>query len=156
MQGLPDSRRNKNGGSKNDPSMMLAFAPMDRIGKPVSAGGRKVKLRKSFKLPISMILAGLGIFIIGAPACRSTVEPDMFRLYPYLGTVVFVDIEGGFYGILGEQERRFDPINLPAEFRHDGLRVRFDYKPRPDLVSFRMWGEIIEIVRIARELDPGR
>lgn len=64
------------------------------------------------------------------------------------GTVVYIDLEGGFYGILSTQGDKYDPINLPIEFQHDGLPVYVVAKIRTDLGSIHMWGIIIEILEI--------
>jgi hypothetical protein len=66
------------------------------------------------------------------------------------GTVIFLPIEGGFYGIKGDDGRNYDPVNLPDEFRKDGLRVRYDVRELRDRASVHMWGTIAEIVRIEK------
>lgn len=66
------------------------------------------------------------------------------------GTVVFLSFEGGFYGIKGDDGKNYDPLTLSAEFRKDGLRVRFEAKELTDQASFHMWGKIIEIKRIEK------
>jgi len=67
------------------------------------------------------------------------------------GTIRYIPLEGGFYGIVGDDGKNYDPVNLKEEFRKDGLRVRFEAKVRKDLVSFHMWGRLVEIIRIERE-----
>jgi hypothetical protein len=64
------------------------------------------------------------------------------------GTIVFLSFEGGFYGIKGDDGKSYDPINLPAEFRKEGMRVRFEAKELKNQASFHMWGIIVEIVHI--------
>jgi len=66
------------------------------------------------------------------------------------GIIKFNSIEGGFYGIVGDNGENYDPINLGKEFQVDGLRVRFEAKKRDDLTSFHMWGTLIEIINIER------
>ena len=72
------------------------------------------------------------------------------------GTIVYNDFEGGFYGIVsdflipGYPINHLDPINLPQEFKEDGLRVWFKVRLRPDLYSFHMWGIMVEILEINR------
>jgi hypothetical protein len=70
------------------------------------------------------------------------------------GTIVYVEIEGGFYGIIFDTEfeklKRLDPINLPSEFMEDGLPVRFKAKILRNYVSVHMWGVIVEIIEIER------
>ena len=64
------------------------------------------------------------------------------------GTVTYIDLEGGFYGIIGDNQENYDPINLPDEFQQDGLKVTFTAKFRDDLADYHMWGRIIEILQI--------
>jgi len=66
------------------------------------------------------------------------------------GTIVYVDLEGGFYALDADNGRRYEPTNLPADFRHHGLRVRFRGRVRTDMVSIRMVGPILEILEIQR------
>ncbi|MFX1327632.1 MAG: hypothetical protein ACFE91_05740 [Promethearchaeota archaeon] len=66
------------------------------------------------------------------------------------GEIVFLSFEGGFYGIISNDGKHYDPINLPDEFKIDGLRISFTAKIRPDLVSLHMWGTIVELLSIKR------
>ncbi|MBI2847772.1 MAG: hypothetical protein HYX83_01205 [Chloroflexi bacterium] len=66
------------------------------------------------------------------------------------GTLTFVDLEGGFHGILGDDGKKYDPINLSQEFHQDGLRVRFEGRLRTDLVSTHQWGTLIQITMIEK------
>lgn len=61
------------------------------------------------------------------------------------GTVIFLDFEGGFYGIFSDSGERYDPVNLSEEFRVDGLRVRFEVKILQDIGSIHMWGKVVSI-----------
>lgn len=70
---------------------------------------------------------------------------DEFQI---LGTVTFKDLEGGFYAIESFDGKKYDPINLPESFRKDGLKVKVTARPQRDVMSFRMYGEIIEIISI--------
>lgn len=65
------------------------------------------------------------------------------------GTIRFVPLEGGFYGIIADDGTRYDPIHLPEALKKDGQRVRFEGKVRHDLASIHMWGILIEITRIS-------
>jgi len=63
------------------------------------------------------------------------------------GIIKFVDLEGGFYGIVAEN-KKYLPVNLSKEFETDGLKVKFKAKIRKDLVSIHMWGTLIELIYI--------
>jgi hypothetical protein len=66
------------------------------------------------------------------------------------GTVKRIELEGGFYGIVSDDNKNYDPINLSQSFQTDGSRVRFKAKIREDLASTHMWGTMIEITEIER------
>lgn len=61
------------------------------------------------------------------------------------GVVTFIDLEGGFFAILGDDGGRYDPIDLPVRLAQEGLRVRVEAHIRRDLASAHMWGELIDI-----------
>jgi len=89
-----------------------------------------------------LILFGLLSLLLSACPKEKTMLP---------GTVRYISVEGGFYGIVGDDGKRYDPVNLSASFRENNLRVRFRGKILKDRVSFHMWGELFEIERIVRE-----
>ncbi len=65
------------------------------------------------------------------------------------GTVVQIELEGGFFGIIDDHNRHWDPTNLPEEFRADSLRVRFEGIVT-DRGTVHMWGRTIELTAIRR------
>jgi len=66
------------------------------------------------------------------------------------GTVRYIKVEGGFYGLVGDNGEHYDPVNLPKEYAKDGLRVKFQVKAMEGMVGIHMWGKIVEIVKIER------
>ncbi|MBN1633529.1 MAG: hypothetical protein JW917_05120 [Ignavibacteria bacterium] len=64
------------------------------------------------------------------------------------GTVKYLSFEGGFYGIAGDDGKNYEPRNLIEEFQEDGLKVKVTGKIRTDVMSYRQWGEILEITDI--------
>jgi inhibitor of cysteine peptidase len=69
------------------------------------------------------------------------------------GTVTRVDLEGGFYGILGDDGKKYEPLNLDPKYQRDGLRVAFESTLARDAVGTRMWGTPVNLVDI--EEIPG-
>ncbi|MFH1013452.1 MAG: META domain-containing protein [Thermoplasmatota archaeon] len=64
------------------------------------------------------------------------------------GTIRYIDLEGGFYGIIGDDEEHYDPVNLPEAYNQDDLRVEFTGRLAPTHYSTHMWGKIIYIMEI--------
>lgn len=65
------------------------------------------------------------------------------------GTVVWVPIEGGFWGIEATNGHEYEPVNLPEPFQVNGLKIVFTGKLL-NWGSMHMWGETIEIGEIAK------
>ena len=65
------------------------------------------------------------------------------------GTIRYVDLEGGCWGLLTDEDL-FEPINLASEFRVDGLLVVFEAERREDMASPCMMGPIVELSKIRR------
>lgn len=61
--------------------------------------------------------------------------------------VRWIPLEGGFYGLLTQDGRRFLPINLPDEFRKDGLRVTVKGRIK-EVATIYMWGKPFEVHKI--------
>lgn len=93
-------------------------------------------------------LAAIGVVVLGAGlgACTAITGTDDDVLA--VGTVEFVEIEGGCWTIRTD-DRRFQPTNLAPAFREDGLRVAFRGEVRDDLAGFCP-GEFIELRSIER------
>jgi hypothetical protein len=66
------------------------------------------------------------------------------------GTVKHQGLEGGFWGIVGDDGQNYDPVNLAPEFQKEGLRVSFEAVPAQNQMSIHMWGTIVELKTIAR------
>lgn len=67
----------------------------------------------------------------------------------FRGTVKYINLEGGFWGILAEDGKKYDPVNLADEYKKDGLTVQVAAKVR-NSYSIHMWGTIIEITAISK------
>jgi hypothetical protein len=66
------------------------------------------------------------------------------------GEIQYIDLEGGFYGIVSQDTKNYDPVNLPSDFREDGLKVRFELEILEGRVSAHMWGSIVKILKIEK------
>ncbi|MEW6702152.1 MAG: hypothetical protein AB1298_05485 [Bacteroidota bacterium] len=82
------------------------------------------------------------IFALVMTACFGVEANDSDFKYAK-GTVKYIPIEGGFYGIVTDDNKNFDPMNLPKEFQKDGVRIYFKYVEKKNIVSAHMWGTII-------------
>jgi hypothetical protein len=100
---------------------------------------------------IVVFLALLGVACSGsvpgdtsADSAPSSKEPPV----TVQGTVTYVELEGGFYGIRGQDGHDYFPLELDDRFRKDGLRVRFEAR-KESAVTIQQWGTPVRIVSIS-------
>ncbi|MFH0914254.1 MAG: hypothetical protein V1849_03075 [Chloroflexota bacterium] len=94
-----------------------------------------------------LYLVAVLVVVVGLVGCgKGGGSEDMVS---GTGTVKFISLEGGFYGIVGDDGQNYDPLNLAKEFQQDGLRVRFEGRKK-DVATIRMWGTPVEITRIEK------
>lgn len=65
-----------------------------------------------------------------------------------VGTVRYIDLEGGFYGIETDQGDKYLPQNLADEYQQDGMRVRFRAQIQEDVMTTQMWGQPVQVLNI--------
>jgi hypothetical protein len=95
-------------------------------------------------LTTAVLIAACGL----SRASDEKKEPERVKT---TGTVTWVELEGGFWGIKADNGKSYDPLgSLPKDFRKNGLKVRFEALVQKDAISFHMWGTIIKIEKIEK------
>jgi hypothetical protein len=69
------------------------------------------------------------------------------------GKVKFIPLEGGFYGIVDEGGKHYQPVNLKQGFKVNGLPIYFKAKILPQPIGIYMWGVPIELYEIEKLID---
>jgi hypothetical protein len=85
----------------------------------------------------------------GLSRLREPVSPQDEKYIS--GTVKYVGLEGGFWGIVADDGQKYDPVNLPKDYQKDGMKVKFRAQEIEDVASIHMWGKIIRILEIAEQ-----
>lgn len=104
-----------------------------------------IRDRTLFFAESALVLALWTLCTLSPAACSQT----SCRVEGF-GTMRYLGMEGGFYGIDADSGDRYRPVNLPKEFAKDGLRIRFCAEPLEGVMSIHMWGIPVEIV----EMEP--
>ena len=81
-----------------------------------------------------------------SPTDTVVVSGDVVR---GTGSVRFLNLEGGFFAIRGDDDVTYDPTNLPSGFQRDNLRVRFEARIRRDSMGIHQVGPIVDVTSIA-------
>jgi inhibitor of cysteine peptidase len=98
------------------------YIPPQNAGQILGAGGTR-----SFTL-------------VAETRSEGNITAEYRRAWVPAGTVTRVDLEGGFYGILGDDGKKYEPLNLDPRYQKDGLRIAFLATVAKDVASTRMWG----------------
>lgn len=73
-----------------------------------------------------------------------TVTPEISGT----GTVTYIDLEGGFYGIVADDGTHYLPLDLDEAYQQDGLKVQFTLSPAEDMMTIQQWGTPVYVVSI--------
>lgn len=111
----------------------------------------QVTLGEPMRLVRLNLLCAAGVMLsvcLGAGAAEPKKEKATIAA---TGTVVHVNLEGGFWGIQGDDGKKYDPgSSLPAEYRKEGLRVKFEAEEVKGVFTIRMWGTVVRILKIEK------
>ncbi|MCW8090676.1 hypothetical protein [Alteromonas sp. ASW11-130] len=61
------------------------------------------------------------------------------------GTIVYKNLEGGFYAFNSDSGEKFTFQRLPKEFHKHGLKIKVWGKPRKDVMTFTQYGTVFEV-----------
>ena len=64
------------------------------------------------------------------------------------GTVRYMNLEGGFWGIIADNGQQILPQSLPQEFKQDGLRLSFKSSEITDMMTIQQWGTPFKLTDI--------
>ena len=69
-----------------------------------------------------------------------------------VGSVHHLDIEGGVYVIRAADGTQFRPIELPEDYRVDGLAIEARIRRRDDVMTTDMAGQAVELLEIKKRV----
>jgi len=97
---------------------------------------------------LSEILFLLLLFTVFSPTVLAAPPTSLANTFHLTGQVYYTNIEGGFYGIVGDDGIKYQPTNLPRKLKKEGLSVKFDGKMKSSIVSVFQWGTIVELSNV--------
>ena len=83
---------------------------------------RNTKINKTLGLSLLILVLGVGIPLVVIGQINHSENLDKNLIYA-TGEIVYLNFEGGFFGIISDDGKHYDPINLPSEFEVIGLRI---------------------------------
>lgn len=99
-----------------------------------------------------VLFCWLGLHACTGSGAMKTTQPSADEpadTFTIIGTVVYLNLEGGVYVIRGDDGRTYNPSNLSEKYQEDGLSVTTVARIQTDAMGIHMVGPIIEIVDIS-------
>lgn len=97
-------------------------------------------------LAVLFCLMAAAVCVCGCTSDGGADNPDAVS---GTGTIVYQNLEGGFYGIVGDDGANYLPLNLPDEFAQDNLSVTFTGIVQRDVATIQQWGTPFELIEIS-------
>lgn len=63
-----------------------------------------------------------------------------------IGEAKYVEVEGGFYGIVADSGASFYAVNMPQQYKWDGAKVSCTVELIKDAATMAMWGVPVRIL----------
>jgi hypothetical protein len=106
---------------------------------------QKVTLRNAFSfVSLVFLLTGACIANFGTSGAQDEIS--------FVGEVRWISVEGGFFGLVAEDGKKYFPLNLPQEFKKERLKIKVKGNIRKGIATVQMWGAPFEI----REIEVHR
>lgn len=93
-----------------------------------------------YSIPAGVLLLTLSLVSISG-CIASETHSDL----NITGKIQYNDLEGGFFGLVTQSGEHYLPIDLPDEYKKDGLTVRVSGQVDPDVMTIQMWGQPLRI-----------
>ena len=97
----------------------------------------------------SLILTATVFALAGACASEAPTDPLKSNTHAVVNaSIEFLNLEGGCWTIAPSEHVHYLPLNLPDQFRRDGLKVQVELLRRDDYGSVCMVGPVVQILSI--------
>jgi hypothetical protein len=104
------------------------------------------------KIAFSLMFSLLCFSCVGKNALIMTPNkakaPEQERMTWQTATVIFVKLEGGFYGLLAQDGSKLLPINLAPQYQIPNTTLNIQGKKVEGMMPIQQWGVPFEIINI--------
>lgn len=73
---------------------------------------------------------------------------------PYRGRIEFIELEGGFYGIITTQGEKLLPLNLKPSYMQHGMKIEFSGHRNNDVMTIMQWGQAFTLAEVRLIKEP--
>ncbi|QXO94437.1 cache domain-containing protein [Methanospirillum purgamenti] len=101
----------------------------------------------------SAVSVGVIVLTLSLICASGCIAQETTPEISFTGEIVYMDLEGGFYGIISSEGTNYLPLDLSDEFRKDGLKVDVSGTIDQDVMTIQMWGQPFRINSISVRSD---
>jgi hypothetical protein len=88
------------------------------------------------------------LFITGCLATGVQTQLTPSSTPNFCGKIVYVPLEGGFYGLESNKGNKYLPVNLPENLKQHGLSIQAKLVKVKGMMGLHIWGEYVRILNI--------
>jgi len=66
----------------------------------------------------------------------------------FCGKIIYIPLEGGFYGLESNKGNKYLPVNLPDDLKRHGLSIQARLVKVEGMMGLHMWGEYVRVLDI--------
>ncbi|OJF67719.1 hypothetical protein BK026_02390 [Alteromonas sp. V450] len=82
------------------------------------------------------------------PTSQAELEDKAQQSTTLKGTIIFKELEGGFYAFISEQGERFTLYNLGDEYKKNGLIAEIKGIKDPNAMTFTQFGTVLHVTEV--------
>ena len=90
--------------------------------------------------------------LVATPALKAKLGEETSKVNKHLvskvGTIIYQDLEGGFYSFIANDGSKYTPMNLASEHKKDGLKVSIEGSIVTGMMTTTQFGELLKIESI--------
>lgn len=79
---------------------------------------------------------------------KSQPPQDKMKSVSFIATVKFMNLEGGFFGLVSKEGKHLLPTNLKKEFHQHGAVIKVSGNMLPNMITIEQWGTPFKITDI--------
>lgn len=94
--------------------------------------------------------------LVAEPVTQAeAVEDSVKGEFSMKGSIIYKDLEGGFYAFIAENGDRYTLHGLDETYQKNGLVVEVEGTPKPDMMTFTQFGTVLQVSSV-KVLDTSK
>jgi hypothetical protein len=85
------------------------------------------------------------VSIMPKKSLSAKAEPEQIS---FTATIKYMNLEGGFFGLISKEGKHWLPLNLEKEFQKDGVVIKVTGKAITGMMTIQQWGTPFSITDI--------